>query len=183
MRQEGRDPGNQAGPRPRGREPSSPRPGPACRRLPFPPRPQETSRHRGGKTPPLSSRTADPSHLDLPTPLADDEDLQGGQHALVHPDPAPHREQLPPLPLLSPSPYRGELPRMRPAPPGGHLFHTGCLAAGARDAPVPPGSRALRLRKTRRSGLPSGRDHLLRKRRGREPEFGFTHYFSCLKLT
>ena len=25
--------------------------------------------------------------------LADDEDPQGGQHVLVHPDPAPHREQ------------------------------------------------------------------------------------------
>ena len=63
----------------------------------------------------------------------------------------------PPLPFLSPSPPGASCRACVPPRPGPPSFHTGCLAfAGARDAPVPPGGRALRLRKTRRTGLPSG---------------------------
>ena len=99
----GRDPGNQAGPRPRGREPSSPRPGPARRRLPFPPGPQETSRHRGGEPATVVTARRPVSPGLAHAALTDDEDLQGGQHVLVHPDPAPHREQ--PAAPSAPQPF------------------------------------------------------------------------------
>ena len=186
----GRDPGNQVGPRPRGREPSSPRPGPARRRLPFPPRPQETSRHRGGKTPPLSSRPADPSHLDLPTPLSPMMRIfrvvstSSSILTLLR-----TASSWPPLPLLSPSPPTGASCRAcAPPRPGPPSFHTGCLDfAGARDAPVPPGGRALRLRKTRRSGLPSGEGPSslaqAQRKRARIRFHALLEYFSCLKLT
>ena len=94
------------------------RPGRARRGLPFPPRPQETSRNRGGKSPTPPSRLADPSHLDLPTPLSPMMRIfrvvstSSSILTLLR-----TASSWPPLPLLSPSP-RGELPRMRPAPPG-----------------------------------------------------------------
>ena len=73
--------------------PGQARPGPARRRLPFPPGPQETSRHGGGEPATVVTARRPVSPGLAHAALADDEDLQGGQHVLVHPDPAPHREQ------------------------------------------------------------------------------------------
>lgn len=95
------------------------------------------SSHRDGKGPVtlVTARRAASPGLAHAT-LADDEDLQGGQHVFVHPDPAPLGSQLAAPLRLSALP-QGELPRMRPAPPGPPSFHTGCL--GCRS-PARPGS-------------------------------------------
>lgn len=95
------------------------------------------SGHRDGKGPVtlVTARRAASPGLAHAT-LADDEDLQGGQHVFVHPDPAPLGSQLAAPLRLSALP-QGELPRMRPAPPGPPSFHTGCL--GCRS-PARPGS-------------------------------------------
>lgn len=70
--------------------------------------------------------TASPG-LAHPT-LADDQDLQSGQHVLVHPDPAPLRAQLAPGSASQPFTAEGCV-RMRTArrlPPS---FLTGCLGS------------------------------------------------------
>lgn len=93
-------------------DPDPPEPG-GCR-LPFPSRPrrQRQPRPRG---PPPSLRARRPASPGLAhATLADDEDLQGGQHVLVHPDPTPLRAQQ--LGSASQPFTRKSYPRMRAAP-------------------------------------------------------------------